>query len=170
MNRANITLIERQEPGVRSVQEIVNLLALSGQDFLERLRERVRIQDYVEKLHRHAVTFSLSYGDSAAGFAAVYMNDPHHRTTFLSHIGVAESARGTGVASTLMKYIIDDVSERGFSEIRLEVHKLNTKARRLYAKLGFSLFEDSSPAVRGALFFPGNEDQTNLHSLSSHIT
>ncbi|SHE40414.1 Acetyltransferase (GNAT) family protein [Seinonella peptonophila] len=53
-------------------------------------------------------------------------------------IATSPSARGKGVATTLIRHLMDNLE---FDEAILEVVDNNTNAIRLYEKLGFSIFE-----------------------------
>jgi len=52
-------------------------------------------------------------------------------------LAVAESARGKGVGTDLVRAVIDAAREAGMRSVRLEVVDVNDDALRLYERLGF---------------------------------
>ena len=52
-------------------------------------------------------------------------------------IGVAPTARNTGIASAMLAIMMGDVKKRGAKKIFLEVAENNTPALALYARAGF---------------------------------
>lgn len=66
----------------------------------------------------------------------------HHVSEFASHVltfGVmtVEKARGKGVASSLIKYIIQLAKDEGYKKISIRAMGTNPTALSLYTKLGF---------------------------------
>lgn len=55
----------------------------------------------------------------------------------LHAIGVAPEARGAGVATALLRRVLEDAAARGARAVHLEVRASNEAARRLYARAGF---------------------------------
>jgi ribosomal protein S18 acetylase RimI-like enzyme len=62
-------------------------------------------------------------------------------TLSLVGIGVANKHQGRGVGKLLLQAYRDAAIEKGFSSLRLSVHKSNLRARQLYERLGWTLFE-----------------------------
>jgi len=58
----------------------------------------------------------------------------------LHHARVLEKLRGKGVGSFLVKVAEDEARKRGFKKMTLGVEALNTKAIRLYERLGYKKF------------------------------
>lgn len=52
-------------------------------------------------------------------------------------LAVAESARGTGIGTTLLRAVIESAREAGVRSVGLEVVDVNDGALRLYERLGF---------------------------------
>lgn len=58
----------------------------------------------------------------------------------LHHARVLEELRRKGIGSQLVKVAEDEIRRRGFQEITLGVEETNTKAIKLYEKLGYKEF------------------------------
>jgi ribosomal protein S18 acetylase RimI-like enzyme len=65
-------------------------------------------------------------------------------TLSLVGIGVRNSYQGRGVGKLLLQIYRDAAVEKGFSSLRLSVHKSNMRARQLYERSGWILFEHPS--------------------------
>ena len=77
----------------------------------------------------------------------------------LRQLYVAEAAQGTGVAPTLMDWVLATARARGAAELWLSVYVDNHRARRFYARYGF---EDVGPY---AFMVGGHEDEDRLMRL-----
>ncbi|MDD2579425.1 MAG: ribosomal protein S18-alanine N-acetyltransferase [Eubacteriales bacterium] len=71
----------------------------------------------------------------------------------ITRIAVLPDDRGGGIASALLKRLIDDVREQALPEIRLEMRRGNRAARALYEKAGFE-----AVAVRTGYYTNPDED------------
>ena len=63
----------------------------------------------------------------------------------ISMLATSEDYRGMGIASSLLDKAVDEALNKGFKKLSLTVDKANHGARRLYAKKGFIIVQDSSP-------------------------
>lgn len=79
----------------------------------------------------------------------------NHETAHVISIGVLPKDRRRGVATSLMRTMIEYLLGCGVSELRLEVKTNNAEAIKLYDKLGFerltildNYYADGSPALR----------------------
>ena len=68
------------------------------------------------------------------GFCAIMQNLD---SADLLDIAVLPEKRGEGRASSLMEFMIDDLKNKGVTQIFLEVRKSNESAIALYKKFGF---------------------------------
>lgn len=75
-------------------------------------------------------------------------------------IAVLTEGRKKGVATALLKYLIDHLKARGVDELWLEVKQGNDEAIKLYEKLGFesvmileNYYSDGSAALRMRMSF-----------------
>lgn len=60
---------------------------------------------------------------------------------WIEDVVVSESARGKGVASSLLKYAINTAKENGIERIDLTSRPFRVGANKLYQKLGFEIRE-----------------------------
>ncbi|HQO08867.1 MAG TPA: GNAT family N-acetyltransferase [Clostridiales bacterium] len=63
------------------------------------------------------------------------------RRNYLHHFGIRQEYRGTGLSRKLLETSLDFSRSNGL-QIKLEVHKDNIKAIRLYEKYGFKYLGD----------------------------
>jgi ribosomal protein S18 acetylase RimI-like enzyme len=63
------------------------------------------------------------------------------RRVYLHHFGVLPDYRGKGLGTRLARASLDWIRKKGW-QVKLEVHKNNDIAKRLYEKLGFFAFRD----------------------------
>lgn len=63
------------------------------------------------------------------------------RRLHLHHFGVKPKYQGKGYGSILTKHCIEFAKNKGY-QIKLEVHKENTRAIHLYKKMGFNYLGD----------------------------
>jgi ribosomal protein S18 acetylase RimI-like enzyme len=63
------------------------------------------------------------------------------RRNYLHHFGIREDLRGSGLAQKLLEISLE-FSKRNGLQIKLEVHKDNIKAVRLYQNFGFNYLGD----------------------------
>jgi ribosomal protein S18 acetylase RimI-like enzyme len=63
------------------------------------------------------------------------------RRIYLHHFGILPGYRGMGLGTRLAEASLEWIREKG-RQVKLEVHKNNLQAKRLYEKLGFFAFED----------------------------
>ncbi len=64
-----------------------------------------------------------------------------NRRTFLHHFGIHPDFQGQGLSVKLMDECMKIIKEIGY-QVKLEVHKQNIKALKVYKKYGFIDFDD----------------------------
>lgn len=69
----------------------------------------------------------------------------HGGTTEIYGFYVDPAAWGSGLGRALMGHVLDEVRERGFSSITLNVVAGNERARSFYERVGFSLDRAAAP-------------------------
>lgn len=63
------------------------------------------------------------------------------RRIYLHHFGILPSYQGVGLGTELAEKSMEWIRQKG-QQVKLEVHKENHAAKRLYEKLGFFVFQD----------------------------
>jgi ribosomal protein S18 acetylase RimI-like enzyme len=100
-----------------------------------------------------------------AGYEMVW-NDPHDVTLkpsapwVIECVAVVPEARGRGVAKRLMRAILDEGTQRGFSHAAIAVTMGNTSAERVYTGVGFQLY-----IAYGADYFDGTFPGTTKYRM-----
>ena len=74
-------------------------------------------------------------GGETVGYAGFYTVCDYAE---ISNIAVKTDCQGQGIGQRLMQEVFKTAKEKGLTSITLEVGEHNTKAGRLYQKLGFS--------------------------------
>lgn len=81
---------------------------------------------------------------------------PARGTQYIAHLGVAESMRGRGIGTTLIRRFLDDGRALGRRTAELDVAVTNPAAQRLYERLGFRSAVERAAALQNADGSVGN--------------
>ena len=83
----------------------------------------------------------LVYGTLGAAIRLLLLaaleRDTENRRFLMDGLFVAPEARGKGVGTALLDAINEEAKQRGYSQVRLDVIDKNTRAKALYAQVGF---------------------------------
>lgn len=79
--------------------------------------------------------------DEKAGIIGTSWLTNDKRRTYLHHFGIAEPFRRRGLGDTLLKASLE-IARKDGHQIKIEVHRNNLPALRLYQKAGFSYLGD----------------------------
>ncbi|WP_225726618.1 MULTISPECIES: GNAT family N-acetyltransferase [unclassified Nocardia] len=93
----------------------------------------------LDALRKPEITFWSAWeGSELVGCGALKELDPTHGE--LKSMRTATAARGRGIASILLRHLIDQARERGYTRLSLETgtQPYFAPARRLYARNGFA--------------------------------
>lgn len=118
-------------------EAIYNYLLDLDKSLLPTLSSRVNIKDYSWKLCNYALHFCAFDEKQMVGIVACYFNDPNNKTGYITSFSVRKSYRNKGIASTLLKTVIQYANSKGFSKIELKVYSANESAIMVYKKFGF---------------------------------
>lgn len=102
------------------------------------LHTDVVMEEYARKIHARAVTAEAWDGNTLVGVLAVYLNRLETRTGYITNVSVLPNYQRQGIASELMRQVIELAREKGFIALELEVLPDNTRALGLYRKFGFA--------------------------------
>ncbi|MBN1473926.1 MAG: GNAT family N-acetyltransferase, partial [Syntrophaceae bacterium] len=103
--------------------------------------ESIHVID-IESLQKPNITFWSIWDKSRiVGCGALKELNPKHAE--IKSMRIALTHRKKGVASRLLKYIIDEARKRNYSQLSVETGSMDAflPARRLYMKHGFQYFE-----------------------------
>ncbi|WP_299114707.1 N-acetyltransferase [uncultured Winogradskyella sp.] len=124
-------------------EDLIDLLERINSEFSGKLIS-TGIEEYISKLIGNSVINTEYQNDVLAGFIAFYANNTETKTGYMSMLAVDKSYRGNGVAEMLIVKAEGHLKKIGFKYFDLEVLKSNASAIALYAKKGFSIFEDDT--------------------------
>ncbi|MBN8233909.1 GNAT family N-acetyltransferase [Halobacillus kuroshimensis] len=105
-------------------------------------RSSMTLADLEKRLSDH--TIFLIYEDGKLVGEMNYMIDPPHlfkkepRSAWIGITIGEPEGRGKGIGALAMTYIEGKIKEAGLKRIELGVFEYNTRARRLYEKMGYS--------------------------------
>ena len=131
----------------------IRLDDLSGSQIIELLREHLRCMALVsppeschaldlDGLRKANVTFwSIWNGSDLAGCGAMKGLDDHHAE--IKSMRTAYAYQGKGVASQMLRHLIEEARRRGYRRVSLETGSMEyfEPARRLYTSFGFAYCE-----------------------------
>lgn len=103
---------------------------------------QVDLDGYLQKLKENAEFVTHFSSVDLSAFVAFYCNDPEGENAFITLVLTNPEFRGYGLASSLLKAVLDIVKRRGVSFCGLEVKKNNAAAISVYKKAGFVISED----------------------------
>lgn len=102
----------------------------------------VQIEQFVDKIMRHATIIPVLEEGKISGLIAFYCNDTTRQKAFITAIAISENRKIKNLASFLMKAAIDMAKEMGFQTIEAEIYKSNPLSLRLADKFGMYPKED----------------------------
>ena len=107
------------------------------------LANKVEIENYTNKVFKYATIFVASQNENIIGINIVYFNDYENKRGYITYIYVNEDYRGQGLGWQLLNTAIEYGRKHSFTSIALEVRKDNNKAKCLYEKNGFKIYQDA---------------------------
>jgi ribosomal protein S18 acetylase RimI-like enzyme len=116
-------------------------------EFSPALSAKTDIVEYVDKITSRAVIIPLFDQGRTAAFIAVYCNDYQTYIAYLTMLAVRKEYRSKGLGKLLVEAAIAYLKNLQFQKFRLEVLKSNDKARSLYDKLGFKVYQDKEDSL-----------------------
>jgi len=121
-----------------SFEELLQFYEKNANLFIPNLNSQVKsLYEYVDKLKKNATFLEAYDNNTLAGLVAIYLNNHETNIAFISSVIVSKEYQGKGISKILLKTAIDTATLRNFQKIKLEVYRSNTKAIKLYKKLGF---------------------------------
>lgn len=120
-----------------SEEEVASHLWRCDVDFIPPLSSRIEIGNYAAKIVSNATRFEAWFGSNLVGLVAIYCNDKKDFLAFISNVSIQKDMSGKGIARNLLQQSIEYVMTLGVKNIILKVDISNSRAIRLYEKIGF---------------------------------
>lgn len=127
------------EVGYHEKKKLISFMEDINDDFVPKLTDKVRLDNYVDKIIDKAILLVDLDGDNIAGLVVLYCNDQSQRRAYIPFCGVKKEYRNLGIARRLIEKAITITGEKQFKV--LGIHSNNLIAINLYRKLGFHLVE-----------------------------
>ena len=122
-----------------TAKDIAEHLDRCDDTFVPPLSSRTEIDDYAQKVKRHAVRFEAWADGTLVALVAAYFNDQQRILGYITNVSVEARYRRTGIASQLLVKCIQSSEQRGLERVELEVDSANAAAVDLYRKHGFAV-------------------------------
>lgn len=127
------------------LDELKAFLRIQADDAFPDLKDEERLNRLAEKWQKHADFCTCrNKGGSLVGMIAFYANQPENGVVHVPHVYVSINFRGQNLMSSMLNTIKAYVEDKGFMNMRLEVHKDNERAQRAYLNYGFTFTGDTT--------------------------
>ena len=117
-------------------EDICLHLKSCNQLFIPNLSDRVDILKYSNKIHEKADTYEKWINHKLISLIAIYLNDKN-KSAFITNFSVEFEYQGKGLGQELFTFMENDLFDKGFRELGLEVNSNNHPALNFYKKIGF---------------------------------
>lgn len=98
--------------------------------------DSIDILSYMSKIEKYALFITEKDKDGITGLIAYYANDVKG-IGYITLVVVRDDIRGKGMGRRLINSCIDEMKINGMNKCKLEVHRENSIAIRLYTSMGF---------------------------------
>lgn len=99
----------------------------------------VDIKEYSKKLVNNATFYSAVDNENLIAIIVCYANNFKTKEAFITMVAVKLEYQKKHLATMLFQNCIEDLKNKGFKKISLEVHCENLKAIKLYEKFNFKI-------------------------------
>lgn len=138
MDRINkISLIIEWFDANFSKSELINRLHYFGSMLPTSLSQRVNLDDYSDKLLKHAEIGFARIGNTVAGMVVMYANDLNTRVGHIPMLAVGPEFRRQGVGRALISRALARARQRRMGSVNLWVVSTNQNALGLYRSFRF---------------------------------
>ena len=120
-----------------SVDDIISHLVDCDSLFTPPLSSRVNITEYAEKIHLNAISHECWFGSTLIALIAFYQNLQDTGLAYITSVSVCTAHQGKGIAESLLKEALTNMSDKNLKRVTLEVSEDSHKPISLYKKLGF---------------------------------
>lgn len=98
---------------------------------------------YLSKVADAAITLVCVDGHRTIGGISFYANDCESRRAFITQLMVLPECQGEGVGTGLLGACEEYLRLTSMEKLALEVRKVNYGAKKLYERVGFSVYDES---------------------------
>ena len=123
-----------------SLLEISDFFKEHDNDYFEKLRDRVDIDDYSEKLLESSIKFTLKDNDKLIGLSPCYFNNIEEKLGYISSLTIKDGFRGMKLGSDMIKQIKHYAITENFNAVMVKIHCDNAISHQFYKKNGFTDF------------------------------
>jgi ribosomal protein S18 acetylase RimI-like enzyme len=97
------------------------------------------VDSYIDKIISNA-DFAI---EEDKGFIAYYTNDFTSKKAYITMVIIDKKYRGKQIGKKLLNKVLEDLRNKGFLSVQLEVDKHNYVAYNLYSSFGFFKIDES---------------------------
>ena len=95
------------------------------------------VEEYVDKIYENTSIIMHFEKGILAGFIAYYCNNIETKVAFLTMLCISEKFSGHGLGKLLLNASLENLKNKNFKKLELEVSNKNIKASTFYKKYGF---------------------------------
>jgi ribosomal protein S18 acetylase RimI-like enzyme len=137
--------------------EVAEHLAHCDTDFMPPLSTRINIFDFANTIVSRAERFEAWSDNLLVGLLAAYCNDRAKCIAYITNVSVLKEWTKNGIATHLMRHLIEYTKMTGVRQISLEVASRNLSAIDLYKKYGFVVGKANPPFINMDLILKNEE-------------
>ena len=119
-----------------TLAEIENHLTECSEQFIPILSSYVDLHIYSSKIANNATTFEAWCENYLVGLVAIYYN-VEAKNVFITNVSVVSSYQGKSIAGKLLDICFNLSRDLLYTNVSLDVNKLNIKAISFYKRKGF---------------------------------
>lgn len=137
-------------------------------DFEPPLSERQDIEQYAKKIEINSTRFEAWSNEVLVGLIAVYNNE-EESFAYITNVSVYQNFSNNGIATNLMKQIVEYSKKLGLIQVKLEVAQKNTTAIKLYEKIGFILANKNEKLTNMSLYLNERKNMSVMRNYNDEI-
>lgn len=118
------------------IDEIFDVLSYLNDSFVPSLDTQVDLIKYSKKISQKGEVIFLIRNNQIIGMTALYLNN---KNCFITSFGIHKKYFGQGLSDFFMEKTFEILKENLIENIKLEVHRVNTRAIKFYKRKGFKI-------------------------------
>ena len=128
--------------------ELLGYMHYQIADAFPLLRGEARILAFTDKLYTHADFCFCRDDGRLVGMIAYYANGRGANFAYIAQGYVSSGYRQAGLYTRMLNEVTNDVKNKGFHEIRLEVVSQNDRSLSCHLRNGFKIMDSDMPNVQ----------------------